>query len=216
MSAPKLNGYQVRTEKTKAQLLAAAEEVFARDGFEGAQMDSIAKAAGRSKGAIYAHYKSKDDLFLALFEHRTRFEMQKVVEEILKCKSREQALQSLKKSLVEITANRTWILLTIEAKLYALRHPEMRERWLEANRIFRSGDGTQAADQQRSAKLIYGEISAAQKSELEARTVAFGPIITGLVLEAEFEPTLLTKKRLCTILNQIADALLQVSDESGA
>ena len=32
---------------------------------------TIAAAAGRTKGAVYAHFKNKEDLFLALFEQRT-------------------------------------------------------------------------------------------------------------------------------------------------
>ncbi len=214
MDAPKLNGYQVRTEKTKAQLLVAAEEVFSRDGFEAAHMDCIAKVAGRSKGAIYAHYKSKDDLFLALFEHRTHLVRKRVFERILKSADRETALLALKESLLEATRDRTWILLTIEAKLYALRHPEMRARWLAANQHYRTASDMSEIERAKIAMLIYGKVTPSQEAELEARTVAFGPVITGLVLEAEFEPKLLTKSRLIIILNEIADALLQLSDET--
>ncbi len=213
MNAPKLNGYQVRTEKTKALLLVAAEEVFSRDGFEAAQMESIARAAGRSKGAIYAHYKSKDDLFLALLEHRSRLVMKKVFDKVLKSSDRETALEALKEGLLDLTRNRTWILLMIEAKLYALRHPEMRERWLAANQAFRSDDGSGAVQQQ-ATRLIYGDITPLQQAELDARTIAFRPIITGLVLEAEFQPKLLTKSRMTVILNEIADALLQLPAET--
>lgn len=209
MIAPKLNGYQVRTERTKAQLLVAAEQVFSREGFEAAQMETIAKAAGRSKGAIYAHYKSKDDLFLALFEHRTITETRKVLDKVLQCRNRADAVEALKADLIELTKDRTWILLTIEAKLYALRHPEMRERWLAANKTLRFRGGVFDDERQKAAKLIFGKVSAARRAELEARALAFGPIISGLVLEAEFEPELLTKKCVGAILKQIADTLLQ-------
>jgi len=42
--------------------------VFALRGFHGASLEQIAEAANFSTGAIYWHFKSKDDLFLAVFE----------------------------------------------------------------------------------------------------------------------------------------------------
>lgn len=44
-------------------------------------------------------------------------------------------------------------------------------------------------DHQKLTRLIYGDITAAQVAELEARTIAFGLIVTGLVLEARFGPS---------------------------
>ena len=67
-----LGKQQIRTRETQARLLDAAEEIFVRDGFESAQLDEIAATAGRSKGTVHTHFKSKEDLFLALFEHRTQ------------------------------------------------------------------------------------------------------------------------------------------------
>lgn len=212
MKSQELNGYQIRTRKTKAQLLAAAEEVFAKEGFEAAQMDSIARVAGRSKGAIYAHYTSKDDLFLALFEHRTRIEFQRLCKQIAACENRKQALRCLKDGLIQTMNDRNWLLLTIEAKLYALRHPEMRERWLQANQSLRSTSNAEIPQRQEAVKVLFGNVAAGQRAEMEARILAFRPLVTGLILEAEFEPKLLTRKRLSKILNEIASALLHVPE----
>src|SRR5919112_799143 len=49
---------------TRAQLLDAAERVFARDGLRGASVDTIALEAGYSTGALYSNFKGKEDLFL--------------------------------------------------------------------------------------------------------------------------------------------------------
>ena len=66
-----------RTRTARAQgrdgreaLLATAAEVFAERGFREASMDEIAARAGYSKGAVYWHFPSKDDLFFALVEDR--------------------------------------------------------------------------------------------------------------------------------------------------
>jgi AcrR family transcriptional regulator len=51
-------------------LLQAAAEVFAAHGFVRASVDQIAERAGYSKGALYWHFASKEDIFLALLEER--------------------------------------------------------------------------------------------------------------------------------------------------
>ena len=55
-------------EVRRAQILAAALECFSATGFHGASMEKIAKTAGLSKGALYWHFKNKNDLFLGLFD----------------------------------------------------------------------------------------------------------------------------------------------------
>jgi AcrR family transcriptional regulator len=49
-------------ESTKEQLLAAAARVFATHGYDGARVSEIARAAGMTTGAIYAHYENKAHL----------------------------------------------------------------------------------------------------------------------------------------------------------
>jgi AcrR family transcriptional regulator len=51
---------------TRTKILEAASRVFARYGYEGATLDQVANDAGMTKGAVYWHFSSKSDLFLAL------------------------------------------------------------------------------------------------------------------------------------------------------
>src|SRR5215467_8355513 len=55
-------------EATRARLLSAAADGFARTGFERASVDAISLAAGYSKGTIYNYFPSKEELFLAVVE----------------------------------------------------------------------------------------------------------------------------------------------------
>lgn len=48
------------------QILDSALLEFSERGFEGARMDAIAQRCGLSKGGLYAHFTSKDELFEAL------------------------------------------------------------------------------------------------------------------------------------------------------
>lgn len=52
-----------RGAKTRARLVAAAKEVFERDGFLEARITDIAKQAGMSHGAYYHYFDSKEQLF---------------------------------------------------------------------------------------------------------------------------------------------------------
>ena len=66
----KKNKPQLRTAETQAKILDAAQEIFSEQGFEKTQLEEVAARAGYSRGAIYAHYASKEDVFLALMEQR--------------------------------------------------------------------------------------------------------------------------------------------------
>jgi TetR/AcrR family transcriptional repressor of mexJK operon len=53
----------------RAQILAGAAEIFARDGYEGASMSSIAGKAEVSKGTLYNYFASKAALFAAYVQY---------------------------------------------------------------------------------------------------------------------------------------------------
>lgn len=53
-----------RRARTRAVLLRAAAAAFADRGYEGASVDAIAASEGLSKGAVYAHFPSKLELYL--------------------------------------------------------------------------------------------------------------------------------------------------------
>lgn len=58
----------VTADETREKLLEAAADVFSRQGYDRAGVAEIARAAGLSTGAIYAHYASKAELFAATLE----------------------------------------------------------------------------------------------------------------------------------------------------
>ncbi|MGI8663331.1 MAG: TetR/AcrR family transcriptional regulator [Acidimicrobiales bacterium] len=57
-----------RKADTRARLIAAAAELFAAKGFHAVSAEAVADAAGRTTGALYAHFGGKDGLLLALVE----------------------------------------------------------------------------------------------------------------------------------------------------
>lgn len=59
---------QRRGDELRRHILLAAKDVFLETGYERASMDAVALRAGTSKRSLYAHFESKDKLFLAVLE----------------------------------------------------------------------------------------------------------------------------------------------------
>ena len=55
-----------RRQQTRDVLIAAATEVFAERGYEGAALEEIAERAGFTRGAIYKNFAGKEELFFAV------------------------------------------------------------------------------------------------------------------------------------------------------
>lgn len=192
---------QQRTQETQARLLDAAEKVFVRDGYEAAQLDAIAARAGRSKGSVYTHFKSKEDLFLVLFEQRTRAHIGRLIDSLRACETRKARLHAFRTFYLELAHDKTWPILTLEFKLFALRHPKSKERFLAAFEM---------AKPKRTATgdvNLFGKLAGEHKSDNDLALIALGPIVSGLILESHFEPQALSDKGLRRILGRIFDAL---------
>ena len=66
------DGLRPSSLRKRAAILAAAEQVFLRDGYLGANMDEVTALSGVSKQTVYAHFGSKESLFVELVESMTR------------------------------------------------------------------------------------------------------------------------------------------------
>ena len=55
---------------TRSCLMRSAAKVFAKRGLQQASIDEVAADAGYTKGAFYANFESKEDLFLAMLDER--------------------------------------------------------------------------------------------------------------------------------------------------
>ena len=69
-----------RKARTRALLLEAAGRVYARRGFDGATLDEVAAEAGFTKGAVYSHFGSKENLLLALSARQRTAELAEQLE----------------------------------------------------------------------------------------------------------------------------------------
>jgi AcrR family transcriptional regulator len=53
-------------QNKESKIIIAAEKVFAQYGFKNARMEEVAQAAGITKVTLYAYFKSKENLYMAI------------------------------------------------------------------------------------------------------------------------------------------------------
>jgi len=112
-----------KVDRTRADLLDAAARVFAARGFEGASVDDVATEAGYTKGAVYSHFGSKRELFLAVARDRLA-EAQDPGGHTLPGVGRDGVdLDTLTDALAR-SADDPRLLLAVEFLAYGLRHPD--------------------------------------------------------------------------------------------
>jgi len=66
MTGAPVRGARLSRKARRAQLLVAARDVFAEQGYHAAAMDDIAERAGVSKPVLYQHFPGKLELYQAL------------------------------------------------------------------------------------------------------------------------------------------------------
>jgi AcrR family transcriptional regulator len=119
---------QLRSSRTRELLLEAAEEIFVRDGYEKAALADIARIAGKTRGAIYSHFKNKEEMFLTLVESRALGRgsvMQEMLAELRPAEGLSSAaLQRFIGSGIDAHEG----VLLMEFLLYALRHPNLNDK----------------------------------------------------------------------------------------
>ena len=195
-----LTKHQVKTEATLRGVLDASERVFVRDGYERAQIETIAAEAGRTKGAIYAHFRSKEDIFFALLERKAQSRR----EEFLRSaegQDIEARLTIVKNLFLGALRDENWPILMLEFKLLALRNKASMQRMRDLH------------------QLIYEDMSRATLSgrgfstdKTKERDLIALSILRGIpgavILEKQFNPGLISSAVAEQVFESIFDALL--------
>ena len=114
-----------RRAETVERLLDAALETFAEIGFAAASVEDICRRGGFTRGAFYSSFRTKDELFGALFARETARNLT-LAEEVLAGIEAETdpVTAAVERCLSTFRADRTWVLVLTEYRLHAARHPE--------------------------------------------------------------------------------------------
>lgn len=198
------NRHQERTRETRRVLLKSARLIFARDGFEACRIEDIAALAGYTRGAFYAQFEAKEELFFALLQEETDRHAACIRAIVEGNDSVERRISALRDYYVQCIADREWCMLMLEFKLFAARHPKLRPRLAAIHRRIRA-----------SMKLaVLHKLLGYDNSDPEPRRAVLEGVMTGLFLERSYDPERLSERQAAKFLGRIFDSLLPLSDES--
>ncbi len=122
-----------RRQLTREALVASARDVFAQRGFHAASLEEIAEAAGFTRGAVYSNFENKEDLFFAVLDRHVEIQLA-AFDAFFEDSGGPVAAPDEEVARVwrQLAAGSDpeWVALSLEFRLYALRNPDVRDRFL--------------------------------------------------------------------------------------
>jgi AcrR family transcriptional regulator len=186
----------LRSERTRTALLAAAEIIFARDGFEASRIEDIAAEASRSRGAFYANFANKTEVFLALRSRASRRRARELKERIDQVAGEQARYDAVIRYILEQICDSQTLLLQTEFKLFALRHPDLlpglSEKHLEAS----------CSVNQEELHEFFTE-QGKDQARIRRDTLAIEAMLEGFAVNAMFGSSVLTTSYLEQIVPQL-------------
>src|SRR5215212_10658264 len=130
-------------EAQRAELLEGARRCFAGHGYEGATVVRLEGATGRSRGAIFHHFPTKLDLFLAVLERdaereAARWETGSVAD----------ALSGL------AAEDPDWATVVVEQSRRRRTDPTFRDRWTRRTNLVRNALRTLVRHERTAGRII--------------------------------------------------------------
>jgi TetR/AcrR family transcriptional regulator, transcriptional repressor of aconitase len=121
--------------QTRATLIAVGRKHFLRYGLGGAVAEKIAEDAGYSRGALYANFEGKEDLFLAVIRQEQACRSN-IFRSILRDEpSSKKRLRKMRDTIADTMTDRDWIVLRAEFEAGALRSERIRQSFVEMHRL---------------------------------------------------------------------------------
>jgi len=103
-----------KDEEKRKKILDTATKVFARMGFSNTKIQDVAQEAGIAHGTVYLYFKSKDDLFISIFQESLGELIDYISSEVQKKDSAEDKLRrmiSLQLDVIEENPDLTKLIL---------------------------------------------------------------------------------------------------------
>lgn len=167
----------------RERLLAAAAHLFAERGYRGASVDEVAAEAGFSKGAVYWHFGSKEELLHALIEDRLAGRVEAMLARITDAPPEVDAGHEVGDRYMALLAgDAELVLLATEYWSLAVRDPKLRRRY--AKRQAERRDALAQALQARQEHRGTPDVGIPTK---EAAT-AFLALASGLAMQRLVDP----------------------------
>jgi AcrR family transcriptional regulator len=121
-----------RRGTARERLLDAAGTLFAERGYHAASVDEIVAAAGVTKGALYGHFASKQDLFVGLLEERIEQPVRALIELTSTTPGDTPTAASVGAGFAALVDDqREAVLLIFEFWALGVRDPSIRQRYAQ-------------------------------------------------------------------------------------
>lgn len=164
-------------DQARRDLLRAAIDCFAKYGYAATSIDRIAKAAGVTKGAVYYHFKDKEEMLLESVRNRISQFERRVVQEVEVAGPAGDALRELARICFEHATRSNHRRLIVTLMVEALdTHPALERLFRQMMRRFRSFLGDIVRSGQRRGEF---------RQDVDARLVA--ELFAGAVMGVEIQ-----------------------------
>lgn len=212
MDTERLTGQLTRKQsqaRTRSRLMHSATRVFARRGLQQASIDEVAADAGFTKGAFYANFQSKEDLFLAMLDERFALRL----EEIEERSNNESEVEEQARAVGEdfgryLAGDPDWQRLFFEFVAHAIREESFRAELVARYRGLREGI---ARIFKRRGEELGMDLPLAPE-EVAMMTFAMA---NGLALERMLEPELVPQQLFGQMLAIFFAGLRALAQEGG-
>ncbi len=190
-----------RTELTCQKILSSAQDIFARDGFQVAKLEEIAARAGYTRGAFYANFQSKEELFLAVAGQQISDLVSTVLQAVRSKSALEPKCRELLRAIKESSEVRTWALLLIEFNLFLLRQPKPKKHIAALYEQLLKGIGEVFED-------LYKAAECKAPMPLSIIGLGFISLFQGLVVQEMLNGTLVKPQVTSDVLSRYVHAVV--------
>jgi len=194
MPRPRLTRKQKQAH-TRTCLMESAARIFARRGLDQASIDEVAADAGYTKGAFYANFKSKEELFLAMLDERFAERLEEL-DQVMASEGtvEEQAREAGASFMRHVSADPEWQRLFLEFAAYAARNEDFRQELVTRYRALRKRMAEAFHDHARAQGI---DSSPERKEDMALMLFAMA---NGVALEKLLEPDVVPDDLYSTML----------------
>jgi AcrR family transcriptional regulator len=194
---------------TRSCLMKSAAKIFARRGMQQASIDEVAEDAGFTKGAFYANFKNKEELFLAMLDESFADRLEEIdrvmqSDDALEAQARQAGIDFLR----HVGADPEWERLFFEFAAYAARNEEFRQELVTRYSSLRDRIG----DLYRRRVEELGVESPVPVEDIALMTFAMA---NGIALEKLLEPEAVSDELYGTMLMIFFTGLRALVEDSG-
>jgi AcrR family transcriptional regulator len=194
--------------ETRRCLMHSAARLFAERGLQQASIDELAENAGYTKGAFYANFKTKEELFLAMLDERFSQKIEEIEAVIAGDGTEaEKAVQAGDQFTETLRGDPEWQRLFLEFSAYAARDEDFRQELVTRYRWLR--ERVAAALQARADEV--GLHSSVPPDQVAMMTCA---IVNGFAVDKLLEGDALPDELLGTMLMVFFAGLGALSEQS--